>query len=1647
MSWLEGYDFRVKIPCSPTAAGAQTGYQKKVSIVKGTGQNSAGVIYLKNNARNWPNDVRFTKDDGETLLDFYRAEYDATDGTWYVELDSIAASVDTDFYLYYGKASDSDASDGPGTFLFFDDFELGDLSRWDSAVGWGVLSGVPTGEGQYVGYTELRSGRVISKSLSAGSVKFVFKCLTTNVWAEFAMLQPRAGDSYISALGMLPRTGGGAVPPKFKYYPGGSWTTLPTDTEWSEQVYYQAEVVLDFQNGLFRWTIDGADKGTATLKDTAGNDLDSSYSLSEIRFVGGFTGGYGQIDQLMVTKFAYPEPAWATPGATEEAPIPPIVVENYEREGIYWIRRNEAVAIGAAKTLHCYSYNHAEAAVPLLNGAGRREFAPSWSWHPVGSGYWSWLPTQYFLQNNQMSYLTAYRADGRAILTFGDIGGSEHDTITKISIYAYCRGANKTVMSLQDEEFNVFYYEGEEKSDSWIFDWNVKEYTLNPRTGVAWTWQDIQPYFFGAGVWLKSSGMDWDEMVAPKAACRYLYVVVDHTFEWEDFYLESSDVLWPMGYKESALSPFVGNILYGTYPHAWDGYSYPIIVRHAEKGANNELYYTKIKDLAPTGETINSLKLTVIVEDTNPAQQFKPFVKIEATYYYGTEFSNNTSTPTTNIFTWATNPATGNAWTNAELAAATIGYILSSGSKFPIRTMFFAPTINYGSPAVDLVAACVSMGPGQAILRIPKLEACLNRYGPHELGCNTEHEMNQLLTKHFSYPVVTKPAPSATIDFLKVYYKAGGVWPGYATGEHIEAYYKPFIEFPQEEFYYGTARVRPGRGPPSASAIGAEYSDTWNTNPKTGQAWTYADLQDLKFGVCWYFVPEGASDLEYGAFVQTYIIKLEIGYNSGSTALTDAANDPLWGAPILFTCDLAELPPRGSTVNSITLNYDFGGVAGIGTVAYISESAPAESVCTMAAWIYQNGVYYFDDDIYVGDPFSHKTGAKTWDLNPATGLAWTYEDLSACKFGAILRNSNASGAASVQTYGHINRLDLSISYNEAVATDPISYEKVGGRIDILSFERSQQNPISPDCLRFSSDTYFPERAEIAFFQKGLRFHGIVTGINEVTNGTAHEYNILAESQSVMLEYRYIPTYNYSPQLDYFDQVLTIRDQFSAAIPIYPFAQNSAKQDYDIAVGDVSWQEGGVDLTQVHQTRLGILWLLNSMVPPGVATSQNAHVAKLANFLNYVRGRALFTTNHSPSPMPNGYNDLRLLSATPTYDHYMYGDRQTRPDYIGGVHRLARGKSIGLLNPGEYIVQGNDIYYHTGGLPDNLMLCIDGWADTFIRPGTWELADYFLNVANSFSGQASKTFDLFFERLGQEVQFRNSLDGYVYLDAATEISRGSEASPLMSFIHGEENCSSVIRKESNGLQPNAVVALESSSKNARAATDWKKPLGLWTSKHLSDSSRSSSDLGDYVEALLGEDKDLYEVSKLAEIYELLPGDWIAVAPKKEGLRSVRIQSIVVTPGRTKIVCGKQIHTISEKFGEWRDALGTADLTKKFQSKEFSFTGASGNSSFVIAALKSVDWSCRLSISLETAAGTAPQSLVYRVALNGKVIPPGRWKVLENAGSIEIDISEYCSKSTTSDTTNTINVYLAGGTAANTTTCRIDQFKNLKELSNA
>jgi len=111
MGWLSGYKYRKKVTISGSS-GAGENYQVKLKI----GSSSGGDFHLEGHCEDFPNDIRFTDNDGTTLLDYWIEDSSEDPITVWVEVnDNLDNNVD--IYVYYGKSGEAPASDAEATFI------------------------------------------------------------------------------------------------------------------------------------------------------------------------------------------------------------------------------------------------------------------------------------------------------------------------------------------------------------------------------------------------------------------------------------------------------------------------------------------------------------------------------------------------------------------------------------------------------------------------------------------------------------------------------------------------------------------------------------------------------------------------------------------------------------------------------------------------------------------------------------------------------------------------------------------------------------------------------------------------------------------------------------------------------------------------------------------------------------------------------------------------------------------------------------------------------------------------------------------------------------------------------------------------------------------------------------------------------------------------------------------------------------------------------------------------------------------------------------------------------------------------------------------------------------------------------------------
>jgi hypothetical protein len=121
--WLSGWSYR-KSHVINSASGAGTNYQVRIVVHYGSGTDSGADVYLNSKCRTDFGDVRFTRSDGTTLLDYWmETKVDSDYAIFWVEVADDLSSSNATIYIYYGKSDATTTSNGANTFLFFDHFD------------------------------------------------------------------------------------------------------------------------------------------------------------------------------------------------------------------------------------------------------------------------------------------------------------------------------------------------------------------------------------------------------------------------------------------------------------------------------------------------------------------------------------------------------------------------------------------------------------------------------------------------------------------------------------------------------------------------------------------------------------------------------------------------------------------------------------------------------------------------------------------------------------------------------------------------------------------------------------------------------------------------------------------------------------------------------------------------------------------------------------------------------------------------------------------------------------------------------------------------------------------------------------------------------------------------------------------------------------------------------------------------------------------------------------------------------------------------------------------------------------------------------------------------------------------------------------
>lgn len=303
MGWLAGWSYRKSFTIS-RASGAVTDYQMKLLLGESAG-TTGDVVDCGGKCLSTFNDIRFTASDGTTVLnhwiEFITGSTPNQLATIWIKFNTIGTGATT-FYMYYGNVSAPAVSDGVNTFLFFDDFELNNLSRWTTAQAqWSTQSTVKK-YGTYAAYGDsAATNRILSKTITL-SDRFIIHgwlrpSLTTN-YCGYLLVTQNAALKY-------PFTFGGLTSGHIEYFDGTYHDFSPVLT-FLGGTWYEVDIYCDVPNNSFFLKYNGIVTNPVTT-------VLNTYDVSNVQlYLSATVNKDFYADNFYIRKYVDPEPVWGS---------------------------------------------------------------------------------------------------------------------------------------------------------------------------------------------------------------------------------------------------------------------------------------------------------------------------------------------------------------------------------------------------------------------------------------------------------------------------------------------------------------------------------------------------------------------------------------------------------------------------------------------------------------------------------------------------------------------------------------------------------------------------------------------------------------------------------------------------------------------------------------------------------------------------------------------------------------------------------------------------------------------------------------------------------------------------------------------------------------------------------------------------------------------------------------------------------------------------------------------------------------------------------------------------------------------------------------------------------------------------------------
>ena len=255
MGWLSGWSYRKAITVTEQSGNDLENFKFKISL------DSSNFDFSKANSDG--SDIRFTKDDGISLLSHWIEKWDSSnqEATIWIRIPSISANSSITIYMYYGNSSASDESSLYDTFSESDDFE--GSSNIFTLTSGAIFDSTYANRGSYSLHLQQGTGQVEKAyysftTPSSGKIHQTLHLLIKGTGCGYVFAYKDENDSWVGPKISVGKPTEGSHSQDLYYHDGSSY--IYTGVSLSYEIWYKLEVIIDLDSQTFDFYVDGDKK-------------------------------------------------------------------------------------------------------------------------------------------------------------------------------------------------------------------------------------------------------------------------------------------------------------------------------------------------------------------------------------------------------------------------------------------------------------------------------------------------------------------------------------------------------------------------------------------------------------------------------------------------------------------------------------------------------------------------------------------------------------------------------------------------------------------------------------------------------------------------------------------------------------------------------------------------------------------------------------------------------------------------------------------------------------------------------------------------------------------------------------------------------------------------------------------------------------------------------------------------------------------------------------------------------------------------------------------------------------------------------------------------------------------------------------------